>query len=443
MSKSLKKSQADVLVFGAGPAGISASINASRQGARVILVERYPHAGGMSTLIPISMWPIVTAVEIGELEQSYSGFPREVIERLKKVGGIEERGIVADGIDTWVPDEEKGNDIATSKWYFYDPEALKFIFLEMLEEAGVDLRVNSLAVESVLEGKSIKEVEVENLLKRESFSGKIVIDTTGSADIIHRSGIDTDYGRSSDGAIMPSSTSWRIAGVDTDSLNFDKAVRLYDEKRKSGELDIPLEGLAVHLFCKGVVHIFGTRVFNVNPLDPVQAAYGEREQRRQIKEIFLLFKKELPEFKDSHIIDTGISMGMIGTRRIKGDYHIAMDELLEAKKFEDTIATGTYRMEIWDPKGNKNFFHHLKNDWYSFPYRCLLPKGLDNVITAGSTISGQYEAMASWAIQPVCMLTGQAAGTAAGICISDKVLPREVTIEKLQKTLKENGVFLG
>lgn len=443
VNKKLKEIKADILVFGAGPAGISASINASKQGAKVILVERFPYIGGMSTLIPISMWPIVTALEIGELEQSYTGFPNEVIKRLKKVGGIEERSIVADGIDSWVSDDEKGNIKATSKWYFYDPQALKYIFFQMLEEAGVDLRVNSLAVKPILENETITGVEVESLTGRELLTGKIIIDATGSTDIVHRAGIPTDYGRSTDGAILPSSTSWRIAGVDTENLDTEKAISLYQEKRASGELDIPLEGLGLQVFCKGVVHIFGTRVFNVNPLDPVEAAFGEKEQRRQINDIFQMLKSEMPEFKDARIIDTGVVMGMIGTRRIQGEYHLTMDELLKANRFYDVIATGTFRMEVWDVKGSKNIFHHLKNDWYSFPYRCLLPKNLDNVIAAGSNISGQYEAMAAWAIQPVCMLTGQAAGTAAGICIADKVMPREISMTKLQDTLRENDVFLG
>jgi len=443
MSEALKSKKTDILVFGAGPAGISASINASRLGAKVTLVERYPFVGGMSTLIPISMWPIVTAIEIGELEQSYDGFPREIISRLKKAGGIEERGIVADGIDSWMPDESKENDKATSKWYFYDPEALKNIYFEMLDEADVELLVNTLAVKPVVEGQTVTGVEVETLLGKEFLTADIIIDTTGSADIVHRAGLETDYGLSEDGAILPTSTSWRIAGVDTDHLDADRVVRLYEERRLAGELKVPMEGIAVHIFCKGVVHLFGTRVFNVNPLDPAQAAYGEREQRRQIREIFELFQKELPEFKDARIINTGVSIGMIGTRRIKGDYHITMEELLAAKKFDDVIATGTYRIEIWDTKGSKNFFHHLRNDWYSFPYRCLLPKGLDNVITAGSSISGQYEGMASWAIQPVCMLTGQAAGTAAGICIKEHKKPREISMKSLQDTLRANGVFLG
>jgi hypothetical protein len=100
-------------------------------------------------------------------------------------------------------------------------------------------------------------------------------------------------------------------------------------------------------------------------------------------------------------------------------------------------------MEIWDPDSEKNFFHHLVGTWYTIPYRCLLPKGLENVLVAGSCLSGQYESMAAWAIQPICMLTGQAAGTAASLCAKERVGPREISVGQLQDLLRRDGVFLG
>jgi flavin-dependent dehydrogenase len=95
----------------------------------------------------------------------------------------------------------------------------------MLDEAGVELLVNTLAVKPVLEGRTVTGVEVETLLGRELLTADIIIDTTGSADIVHRAGLATDYGLSEDGAILPTSTSWRIAGVDTDHLDADRAVQ--------------------------------------------------------------------------------------------------------------------------------------------------------------------------------------------------------------------------
>lgn len=445
MFNTYRDNHADVIVIGAGPAGISASISAARQGAKVILIERFPYVGGMSTLIPISMWPIVTAIKVGELEQSFAGFPQEVIDRLEAEGSIE-TVVLRDGIDIWVPEDADESNFTTAKWYVYDVEVLKCIFFDMLEEAGVDLRVNSLVVGTTVKDNCVTEIEVETLEKRETFTADIVIDATGSADVVTRSGIPTDLGHPDNGLIMPSSTSWRIGGVNTDILDQaekNRAARLYEEKRSAGEIDIPLKGLGLRTICDGIIHIFGTRVFNANPLDPIQAANAEKEQRRQMKVILDFLKKEVPAFKNARLINTGVMMGMIGTRRIRGDYQITVADFLAGKKFEDTIATGTYRVEIWDLTGTDLEFHHLKGTWYTIPYRCLLPKGLDNVIAAGSCLSGEYEGMACWAIQSICMLTGQAAGTAAAICVKENKKTRDIDISKLQKTLTDNGVFLG
>ena len=119
------------------------------------------------------------------------------------------------------------------------------------------------------------------------------------------------------------------------------------------------------------------------------------------------------------------------------------EDIIKAEKFEDAIATGTYRLEIWDPNGQNVSFNHLVGTWYTIPYRALLPKGLDNVIVAGSCISGQYTALATWAIMPVCFKTGQAAGTAASLSIKGNTGPRGISIADLQSLLRQDGVFLG
>jgi len=436
---SLNQVKADVAVFGGGLAGVSASIAASKNGAKTVLVERFPQIGGMAGLIPISMWSIVSAEEIGELEQNFGGFPDYLVQELKKRNAIREVSFKVDGVDSWMSD----SNVATARWYCYDPEILKLILFQVLKEEGVELRNNSLAVKTQVENRKITGVEVETLLQREVISADVYIDATGSADIVHRAGVPTDYGREEDGMIYPTATSWCVSGADTDNLDIHKGIEFYKQKRESNELDVPLEGLSVEILADGVVKFFGTRVFNVNPLDPLQAVYGETEQRRQIYDIYVAFKNGLPEFRNSRIINTGSCIGMVGTRRIQGEHRIALQELLTGKKFEDTIATGTYRLEVWDPKSAAIKYHHLINDWYTFPYRALLPKDLDNVLAAGSCISGEYVCLAAWSIQVVCMLTGQAAGTAAAMCVNNNVEPKKIDIELLQRQLRSDGVFLG
>jgi hypothetical protein len=440
--------EADVVVAGSGPAGIAAGLAASRRGMSVVLVERFPFLGGMSTQIPVATWPLNTAVETGELDMPYDGILGEILEKMEQRDAIELHTVLMDGVERFVPLAEENDKVATSKWYLFDPEALKYLYFEMLAEAGVKLRVNSLIVDTIARDGKIEGVVVETLTRREIIKGKVFIDATGSADLVTRSGSPAALGSGDNdgvpaGLIMPTSTTFRIAGVDTDKLDMYEIARIYEQHRIKGEIKVPLEGLFWQIVCRGVIQIFGTRVFNINPLDPENAAYGEMEQRRQIREITDFLKKNFSAFRDCRLINTGVSIGMIGTRRIRGDYFITQKDILDAVKFDDTIAAGTYRLEIWEPEGTNARFNHLVGTWYTLPYRSMLPKGLENVLVAGSSMSGQYIAMATWAIMPMCYKTGQAAGTAASLCVKGGVGTRGISIPELQKTLKKDGMFLG
>jgi hypothetical protein len=440
--------EADVVVAGSGPAGVAASLAAARKGLSVVLVERFPFLGGMSTQIPIATWPLNTGVETGELDMPYDGILAEILDALKKQDCIEVKTVLRDGVERFIPIAGDNDNVATSKWYLFDPEALKILYFEMLNKAGVKLRVNSLIVDTIVKDGVVEGLVVETLMRRELIKGKIFIDATGSADVVRRAGSPAVWGAGAndgvpEGVIMPTSTTFRIAGVDTENLDMYAVAQIYEEHRLKGEIDVPLDGLFWQVVCKGVIQIFGTRVFGVDPLDPENAAFGEGEQRRQIKDIFNFLKRTFPAFKDAHLINTGVSVGMIGTRRIRGDYFLTEQDIKDAVKFDDRIATGTYRLEIWEPDGTNVSFHHLAGTWYTIPYRAMLPTGLENVIVAGSCISGQYTAMATFAIMPMCYKTGQAAGTAAALCIEKNCSPRKMDVPVLQQVLVDEGMFLG
>ena len=440
--------EADVVVAGSGPAGIAASLAAARKGASVILVERFPFLGGMSTQIPVATWPLNTAVEKGEMDMPYDGILGEILGKMQSMDGIQLKLVLKDGVERFVPLASENDNVATSKWYLFDPEALKFLYFQLMSEAEVKVRVNSLIVDTIVEDGRVDALVVETLTRRERIKGKLFIDATGSADVVARSGAPAVWGSGPDdgvdeGLIMPTSTTFRIAGVDTDHVNMYEVAEIYEQHRLNEEINVPLEGLYWQIVCQGVVQIFGTRVFAVDPLDPESAAWGEMEQRRQIRAITNFLKKEIPAFHDCRLISTGVSVGMIGTRRIRGDYFLTQQDILDAKKFDDRIATGTYRLEIWEPDGTNVRFNHLVGTWYTIPFRSLLPRGLENALVAGSSLSGQYTAMATWAVMPMCYKTGQAAGTAAAFCAQRNIGPRELSIPELQSILCSDGMFLG
>ncbi len=440
--------EADVVVAGSGPAGVAASLAAARKGLKVVLVERFSFLGGMSTQVPIATWPLNTAIEEGELDMPYDGILGEVLKKLKDQESLTLKTNLNDGVEEYNPLKGGSEKVATSKWYLFDPEELKFLYFTLLREAGVKIRVNSLIVDSVVNDGRVEALVVETLTRRELIKGKLFIDATGSAEVVTRSGGQTALGAGEndgipEGILIPLSTTFRIAGVETEGLNMVEVERIYEEHRKKRNPEIPVEGLMNQIVCKGVVQIFGTRVFSCNPLEPDTAAEGEYEQRRQIRDTVRFLKREIPAFKNCQLISTGITLGVIGTRRIRGDYFMTYQDMFTGKKFEDAIATGTYRLEYWEPDGSSYRFHHLAKTWYTIPYRSLLPIGLSNVMAAGSCISGQLLAMGTWAIQPMCFKTGQAAGTAAAQCMRQEVNPREVVISELQEQLVTDGIFLG
>lgn len=437
--------EVDVVVAGSGPAGVAASLAAARKGLTVALVERFSFLGGMSTQVPVATWPLNTAVESGELDMPYDGIAGEILKKLDEQGCLELKTNKFDFSEDYDPSKK---DFVTSKWYLFDPEELKFLYFSLLREAGVKLRVNSLIVDTLVADGNIEALVVETLTRRELIKGKIFIDCTGSAEVVTRSGGLAVLGIGENdgfpaGIMIPLSTTFRMAGVETDGLNMAEVEQIYEEHRLKGDPDIPVKGLMNQIVIRGVVQVFGTRVFGVNPLDPEEAAAGEYEQRRQIRDTMRFLKREIPAFRNCILINTGITMGLIGTRRIRGDYFITYEDILTGRKFDDAIAAGTYRLEFWEPDGGCYRFNHLANTWYTIPYRALLPKGLNNVLVAGSSISGQAIAMGPWAIQPMCFKTGQAAGTAAAFSLEQEVSPREISVTNLQGQLLKDGMFLG
>ncbi len=440
--------EADVVVAGSGPAGVAASLAAARKGLKVVLVERLSFLGGMSTQVPIATWPLNTAIEEGELDMPYDGILGEILQKLEAQDCVQLKTNLNDGVEVYNPLKGGTEKVATSKWYLFDPEELKFLYFTLLREAGVQLRVNSLIVDTLVQEGRLQAVVVETLTRRELIRGKLFIDATGSAEDVTRAGAPAALGAGENDGIpsgikIPLSTTFRMAGVDTHGLNMVEVEKIYEEHRLKGDPNVPVQGLMNQIVCPGVVQVFGTRVFNVNPLDPQEAAEGEYEQRRQIREIMRFLKREILAFRGCQLISTGVTMGVIGTRRIRGDYFITYEDMFAGKKFDDAIAAGTYRLEYWEPDGSSYRFHHLTNTWYTIPYRSLLPLGLTNVLAAGSCISGQLLAMGTWAIQPVCFKTGQAAGTAAALSLKQEAEPRELAVSELQDQLRKDGIFLG
>ena len=144
----------------------------------------------------------------------------------------------------------------------------------------------------------------------------------------------------------------------------------------------------------------------------------------------------IPGFENAYLLETAGILGVRESRRLVGRHVLSGYEAIECTPFADAVAHGSYIIDIHDPQGNRKAIGGpIHGDYFDIPYRSLLPKTVTNLLVAGRCISSDHVAHSTTRIQGTCMLTGQAAGTAAALALANGCEPAEVEIAALQARL--------
>jgi hypothetical protein len=393
-----------VIVAGGGPAGVAAATAAARNGAEVLLVERYGHLGGLATGGLV--------ICLVETKRYGYGICKEVLERLSDLKA--DRLNTASGeTERWV----EGASLSGEESYSFDPEAMKFISDRLVVESGANLLLHSLVVAPIVRGNDVKGLVLEGKLGRQAVLAKVIVDATGDADIAAASGAPYEIDRHPWGINLE----FRLGNVDVERATKwrEQNPKLYAGlmdrlKREAGEIGW---GRSVY---GNVAWCHGPHFFDVDGLNTRHLTRVEVESRRAIMEGLKLFRENLPGFEDAFIMDTAPQIGVRETRRIVGEYVLTKEDALAGRQFDDAVAKGIF----------------------GIPYRCLVPKGVDGLLVAGRCISTTHEAQGVIRNIPPCLITGQAAGIAAALAAKKKVKPRKINVNMLKGTLKEQGIKL-
>jgi hypothetical protein len=219
--------------------------------------------------------------------------------------------------------------------------------------------------------------------------------------------------------------------------------QLVADAQAAGELELPREDILFFATPhERELSVNSTRVGGL-AIDPWDITRAEWVSRHQMREIARFLKKRVPGFEDSYNAQSGTTIGVRETRRILGDYCLTADDVLSARKFDDAIARGSYPVDIHDPEGQGTILQRLPpHEAYDIPLRCLLPRGVERMLTAGRCISGSHEAHSSYRVTPIAMATGHAAGVCAALASSSGRIPRHVRAEEVQRELLRQGASL-
>jgi FAD dependent oxidoreductase len=442
--------RADVLVVGGGPAGLGAAVGAARAGAEVVLVERYGFLGGNATAALVM--PLMSFHnEMRAARESDSDAPLRLMPEDHGPGEPVVAGVLQELLDRLVA---AGGAISPSEVTGYtvpiDPEEYKLALLDMLDDAGVRFLFHSFA-----SGVADEGVVFETKSGPIVIAADVVIDCTGDGDVAAQAGAEYSPGRDLDGLTQPMTLMFRMVEFDRERFGAYVAGHpdqwrgvhgLWDliaEARAAGELELPREDI---LF-------FGTpheRELSVNStragglgIDPFEITRAEWAARHQMREIVAFLRKRVRGFEEAYNAQSGSTIGVRETRRIVGDYCLTGEDVLSARKFDDAIARGSYPVDIHDPEGEGTVLKRLPpHEAYDIPLRCLLPRGLDRIMTAGRCISGTHEAHSSYRVTPIAMATGHAAGVCAALAAGSGRLPRDVSHAEVQGELLRQGASL-
>lgn len=417
-ARELQAKRVDVVVVGSGPAGIGAALGAARSGCRVMLIEQCGALGGIATSGMMSHWT-------GNVDDKIY---QEILKRSAERNEGEHNGVITITID---------------------PEKLKTLYLEMMQEAKVEVLLYTFFSDVIMEGDTVKGVIIENKTGRSAIFADCVIDASGDGDVAYKAGAEFVLGRESDNKMQPCTIMFKVGGVDYDRAVFPGSFETLVQTEK-GELQALGKEIigapAGHVLLyrttlPGVVTCNMTNCLDIDGTKTEDLTAGTIACRKQMDKIVAFLRAYAPGYENCYIISSASLIGIRETRHFKGIETITEQDISEARVFENYVVKDAYfNFDVHnisgaglDETGAQAKFKQERG--YTIPYGCLVPQKIDGLLLSGRNISGTHIAHSNFRAMPICLAIGHAAGVAAALAIKDRCKLREVSVKQIRDTV--------
>ena len=403
---------ADVIVCGAGPAGVSAALAAARAGARTRLFDLNGCLGGV--------WTAGLLTWIFDFNKP--GLTRELVHKL---------------------DARNARRNTNPDRFTYEPEAMKMLLEDLCSEAKVISQVHTRVAAAYRDGPRLSTIVTESKSGREAWRAPVFIDATGDGDLGAQAGCGWDCGQEPGGVCQPLTLNALAVVRDVNALsefisfynNNDKrhieAVTAFKAELKRAGCETSYGHPTLFHVRDNVVTVMINHEYGVKPYDAAQLTEATVRARAEVLHVVSSLSSLGGPWAGMQVVATAEQIGIRDGRRIHGRYTVTRDDLISGARHADPVARVTFNVDIHAADRKKNEAETISHGGfkmkpYDIPLRALIAKDVDGLLMAGRCISGDFIAHASYRVTGNAVAMGEAAGAVAALAAKTGRLPHEI-----------------
>jgi hypothetical protein len=334
----------------------------------------------------------------------------------------------------------------------FEVEGLKLILDDMAASVGVNLLYHTFYCDTVVQDGAVVGAVIQNKGGRQVIRAARTVDCTGDGDAAFHAGCPFEVGRPSDQKCQPVTLMFTIGGVDWPRVQKWRAdypmTNVWEEAQRKGDME-PFQTTIMGWWWTPTrpdqVGVNFTHVIHIDSTKAEDLTRATIEARKQAYQSIAVYRKYVPGMENCYMISTPNTIGIRESRRILGDYLLTEDDVKAQREFPDNICYGSFFVDIHcidGPGMDATVWRPPRGFKYGVPYRILVPRGAENLLTAGRCVSCTHLALGSLRVMVPCIAMGQAAGTAAALSLKQGVTPRQVSVPALQSELRRQGCIL-
>lgn len=418
----------DVVVAGAGPAGVPAAIAAARTGAKTLLLEAGSCLGGVWTR-GILTW-------VFDIEKT--GIGNEIMSRLRSR-------------DAFVEADGKGRVNFT-----YDIESMKLVLEQMCREEGIEVRLHTRVAGAHVnrETRRLEAVFTESKSGRQAWRAKTFVDATGDGDLGAQAGCSYDFGADESDEIQPLTFMGLIVVNDHEAL--ERFISFYNGIYEHGkrwqafrdylaDLGVDPSYAVPTLFQakQNLLAIMVNHEYGVVSHDAEQITAATMRARAEVNEIVDALAGSKGPFRGAVLASTAEYIGVRDGRRIHGRYRVTTEDITNGARFEDAVCRVRFGVDVHASDRSvrdrkmQNAPRGIIAKPYDIPVGALIAKDVDGLLTAGRCISGDWYAHASYRVTGEAVSMGEAAGALAALAAASERMPHEVPWPEVKPHIPE------